>query len=359
MLIALLLPAVQAAREAARRMQCANNMKQLGIAVHNFHDTFNCFPAFYYNPGTPDAGWYTARGWYEPSFLVFLLPFFEQSAVFDNIPDGERNNPGNVESTRPYITSKQRITSLLCPSDPNAQRRTSNDPTWTSYRGCLADLLGRKEDPLPRSWLTVGTDDGGIGMSSITDGTSNSIMRIEGLVHDCSESMWAGSDGSATGGDYRMRIAVGVTAYYNAVPNNCLALKGSNFQFRNSNQQTLNGLSNQGHGHNLGTRAWECNSHTVGIHTLMPPNSPSCHGDWNYAWVSASSLHAGGVNVVNLDGSTRFVTETINTQNLDKAAFNNGRWEPPSNVRDNAGNTFSYGVWSELGAINSGATVSF
>jgi hypothetical protein len=78
MLIALLLPAVQAAREAARRMQCTNNLKQMGLAIHNFHDTRNALP-----PAC--VGGWTWQGWNTPTVFVLLFPFTEQNALYDNV----------------------------------------------------------------------------------------------------------------------------------------------------------------------------------------------------------------------------------------------------------------------------------
>jgi len=344
-LIALLLPAVQAAREAARRMQCSNNIRQLAIAVHNFHDSHTRFPAFYRDPIGLGKGWGT-----HTSFLLLLTPYFEQGAVYDSIPD----------NAVPHAVSKQKIAALLCPSDGNVSGRADTDPTWTSYRGCLGDLMAARHHLAPRSWLDQGPNPQGRTMGSITDGTSNSMMLIEGLVHDKSQTLASTARSSPTGGSYLTRMADGVPAYYNQRPDRCFSLKGPNKQFSNPLQPTLNGLDANGHGHNLGQRAWQAWQHTVGINTLMPPNSPSCHdqsgANW-FAWVSASSMHTGGVNVVMHDCSTRFVSETVNTQNLNRAAFNSGSWDAPSDVRDGDG-PFSYGVWADLGAINSGRSVS-
>ena len=86
-LIALLLPAVQQAREAARRTQCKNNLKQIGIALHNYHDTHSCLPPMkiWANgidcPGGPD-GWTNTGGW---SWRVMILPFVEQSTMYNQI----------------------------------------------------------------------------------------------------------------------------------------------------------------------------------------------------------------------------------------------------------------------------------
>src|ERR671912_555830 len=83
-LVALLLPAVQAAREAARRMQCGNNLKQLGLALHNYHDTFKVFPPALLNSGHVSAGYVTANfpeGPRNHSGHLFLLPFIEQTTL--------------------------------------------------------------------------------------------------------------------------------------------------------------------------------------------------------------------------------------------------------------------------------------
>src|SRR5512139_1124671 len=86
LLIALLLPAVQAAREAARRAQCVNNLKQLGLALHNFESTYKRFPSACYDPIFLDPvtkNWRNERGRW--SYLVLLLPYVEQKALYDDL----------------------------------------------------------------------------------------------------------------------------------------------------------------------------------------------------------------------------------------------------------------------------------
>jgi hypothetical protein len=196
----------------------------------------------------------------------------------------------------------------------------------------------------PRSWLSAGEQIR--TFASITDGTSNTIMLSEGIVHDSSDG--------ALGGNYKMRMATGVPAYYNRVPLNCLSLKGPNFEFLDPNQPTLNGYEafSLSHGHNLGQRAWDFYQHTVGFHTLLPPNSPSCHDQWEYALVSASSNHAGGVQAAKMDASVSFISETIHTENLDQASTTTSTWEPPAYPSNPTLGMFSYGVWASLGSIN-------
>ena len=110
-LVALLLPAVQAAREAARRMSCGNNLKQLGLALHNYHDTFNTFPPGGITPGnccgTPSAATWT----------IFILPFIEETALQNQYNFNVWNrDPVNAQVRESFIKA------YLCPSDLNKRR---------------------------------------------------------------------------------------------------------------------------------------------------------------------------------------------------------------------------------------------
>jgi prepilin-type processing-associated H-X9-DG protein len=144
-LIALLLPAVQAAREAARRSQCTNNMKQLGIALHNYHDGFNRFPIGYmwdetsWNMwGAPPAsgfiGGYQIYNRGGP--LVRLMPYLEQKAPYDLIDfrfggvEGRQVNLGNNKTFAIYTTH---IPGLSCPSDPRPDLNPSTGRSMSNY----------------------------------------------------------------------------------------------------------------------------------------------------------------------------------------------------------------------------------
>src|SRR6188474_2972552 len=115
-LVALLLPAVQSAREAARRTQCTNNMKQIGLACHNFHDTYGTVPNIV--SYTPTGGGGTTggfgSGW---GFLPFLLPYVEQKALFDTI-----NFNSNVCCNSLKQVHNAYIPAFSCPSDPLGKR---------------------------------------------------------------------------------------------------------------------------------------------------------------------------------------------------------------------------------------------
>ena len=127
-LIALLLPAVQAAREAARRAQCTNNMKQLGLAVHNYHSQNNCIPpADMFMGSMRDLGW----GWNQ-SWMVRLLPGIEQQSLYNAYNfqwDDPTPNPG--PNTTVAFTG---IPTLYCPSD---NQKSRPNPPWapSNYKG--------------------------------------------------------------------------------------------------------------------------------------------------------------------------------------------------------------------------------
>lgn len=122
-LIALLLPAVQAAREAARRSQCVNNLKQLGLAVHNYESTYSCFPPSCSGPevagtGSVDSGW--SYGW-----PLALMSGMEQQTLF-NTTNFYSKPRGPENSTVGYA----QLGALLCPSDGSTQK--PNDPWGTN-----------------------------------------------------------------------------------------------------------------------------------------------------------------------------------------------------------------------------------
>ena len=113
-LIALLLPAVQAAREAARRMQCANNFKQVGLALHNYHSSKQCFPVGVFDPTSVSH----APGWW--SWSTYILPFMEQDAVYNMIDFNTLDYFGGygAEMNPTRRANGTFIAEYLCPSDP-------------------------------------------------------------------------------------------------------------------------------------------------------------------------------------------------------------------------------------------------
>jgi prepilin-type N-terminal cleavage/methylation domain-containing protein len=149
-LVALLLPAVQAAREAARRMQCGNNLKQIGLALHNYHDTFKVFPDSYcgvWDPPNPVTGWAGNPGWsgdtFRGSTKVRLLPFIEQQPLFDLI-DFRFGTDWQTLPNGTYINQTS-IPAYRCPS--------SGDDQITPW-GVASDNYGASCGPTPEGWQT-------------------------------------------------------------------------------------------------------------------------------------------------------------------------------------------------------------
>ena len=145
-LVALLLPAVQAAREAARRSQCSNNMRQLGLGLQNYHDTFTSLP-YGVRPTTTAATTAgaapTARGW-GPSWLVAVLPFCEQKNLYDLIDNQERApTNANYDGSPRVQAHNAKISYMLCPSSPLPQMElyTANNLVVPSYVGIAGALM--------------------------------------------------------------------------------------------------------------------------------------------------------------------------------------------------------------------------
>lgn len=182
-LIALLLPAVQQAREAARRMTCANNLKQVSLAIHNYHDTYLGLPygqfgygpmQTFLGPGTDD----TAENPQGATWFQGLLPFVEQSALLDAV----KNDMPLGDSTTWSAAARNTVVSgFVCPSDPNGGK-VGNVGFQGNYLGCFGS---QNADP--------GSMKGSNGMfwakssvnfKDVTDGTSNTFLFSESIQND-------------------------------------------------------------------------------------------------------------------------------------------------------------------------------
>jgi hypothetical protein len=162
-------------------------------------------------------------------------------------------------------------------------------------------------------------------------------MFSEGLIYD--------QDTSKNGGDYKARLARNGIGLYSHVPQTCLNAKAGMIA------RTQPSYYYSDKNHNVGMMAFDWYPFQCGFNTTLPPNSPSCTDSGENAWaenalMSASSNHPGGVQVAWLDASGCFISETIETKNLNQASTSR---EYPA---DSSGVQFSYGLWSELGSIN-------
>ncbi|MDR0869937.1 MAG: DUF1559 domain-containing protein [Planctomycetaceae bacterium] len=341
-LIALLLPAVQAAREAARRMQCTNQLKQLGLALHNYHDTHNSFPA----GNSRIVNTATNQAWDHFTPFLVLMPFYEHQAVYElglSNPKDPQNNAGAPWGDRT-------LAALLCPSESfamNAWGRASyifslgdwpdktNDGTDAAMaapnnRGVF--VLGYGINDLPNSTTTIRFYEKWRGMNSLTDGTTNTILFSERCVS---------SRRNTIRGAYALNISeVGdVVGGGNAViPKSCADTREGN------GYKTTLTIQKDEH---FGTR-WADGQAPSSFATILPPNSPSCMGgglDYRRrSLMSASSYHSGGVNGTIGDGSVRFISETINSGDNTLVPVTSGK--------------SPYGVWGALGSMNGRESVS-
>jgi prepilin-type N-terminal cleavage/methylation domain-containing protein len=228
-LIALLLPAVQSAREAARRAQCSNNLKQLGIAVHSYHDVIGSFPTLLW--ALPDPAFPTSNT-FRASFFQMILPYIEQGPVYNSInfsvpyAGGPDNGAMNTTALLTIIPV------YMCPSDPSPNQSQysrwdhgvgpNNATTGESPLGPKLDYFANAGDnttgtadnlspwPFPNlpfvrpSAFGNGTTCTGIvcrqggtwGIRDVTDGTSNTFLIGESLYESCNWFTWPNPNGN-------------------------------------------------------------------------------------------------------------------------------------------------------------------
>jgi len=339
-LIALLLPAVQAAREAARRSQCSNNLKQIGLALHNFHDTYGRLPAANFDPlfaQPANSGNYpnNAHRW---GWTVLILPYIEQKQMYDDL---YQNYIGKVDANGTayspgygFVHTRTWINTYVCPSDARARQIMSqnNGKTPTSYKCNRGDQWLNWDWHESRGAFGRG-DKLLISFATVSDGTSNTMAVSEAIV---------GVQNSRLVGE---AIARDVGAYNSAPPSLCLQQVDPNRQFTGNIQ---------GPDLLIGWRWADGRNPYTFFYPMLPPNGPSCGNDGeNYCIVTASSRHPGGVNVLFLDGAVRFISETIDAGDPTRTATAPPPGFPPlvnpSRPQDYTGPSL-YGVWGALGS---------
>jgi prepilin-type N-terminal cleavage/methylation domain-containing protein/prepilin-type processing-associated H-X9-DG protein len=339
-LIGLLLPAVQKVREAAARMKCQNNLKQLGLAIHNCHDSIGALP---FREGRFATG-YGGR----KSGLIQILPYIEQDNIFKAImsnllvnsttyatggpapwdPDPVSNPATDVTPTSAstaggiYWPFRSAVQTYLCPSD--AASPSGTGVKHTNYMFCSGDSIDlHTTNNASRGMFgrdTSGANARGFRFGEITDGTSNTIAMSERI---------RGNTGVAR--SMTLQRAGG----WFTTPNQCL-VNWDGVQWLTPTE----------------TRAWagvrwpDGGMGFGGLTTNAPPNSVSCA--WNAhdaqnGLYPPSSNHTGGVNALMGDGSVRFISNSINTGNL---AANGTALQGPS----------PYGVFGALGTKSGGET---
>lgn len=271
-LIALLLPAVQQAREAARRSQCRNNLKQFGLALHNYHDVHLVFP-YGYRYGNSSRNIARLReSWFHPT-----LPFVEQENLYDayvaahaakQASDGGASTMVHHTITLAPELANTRVPLAICPSDPNSPGQLRG--FQGNYVACTGDghlgAYGQRTQRMTGMFYIF--SDTSIG--DVSDGTSNTVMLAETLVRPGS-SGWGDPGSYWNGGGWG---SYGFTT-----------LEGPNTP--------------------LPDQIYDCKSED---YFMAPCTSVLREPAYNFA----RSAHTGGVTVLLADGSVRFVSDSIN-----------------------------------------------
>ena len=329
-LIALLLPAVQAAREAARRSQCTNNLKQLGLALHNYHDSNK---TFVYRAGGTVGDNVDRRGsnWYQRSGFISLLPFIEQTAMWDQIKAGDATTASEgPEGSWRWGPWNYPPDAVRCPSNPGPPALSTATQGLHNYAFSVGDqVAGLYGDQTVRGIFGYRLC---VSIAEIADGTSNTIMMSERLKADY---------GARTAGlrqiEHVLGSAVNISGLPSA-PGTCLTMSDGRYFPAGT---AVWGFFGQ---------RWHCGAAvSVGFNTVLPPNAPTCAELGRWWGVPAlvappASRHPGGVNGLMADGSVRFIGETIDTGDLTV-------------VQPDVGASM-YGVWGALGSKAGGETIS-
>ena len=297
-LIALLLPAVQQAREAARRTQCKNNLKQFGLAMHNYESTYSMFPGI--NSSTTQSA-------FSPQSKI--LPFADQanlqSLVNFNIPLTTGSGGGQSINAPQQPAAQTVIPFFLCPSDYGPTQYSNSGGIWAPTNYMVNAGTGENTAAGVQQYNLANPNDGlfwytsSMPLAGITDGTSSTMLMAEAIRGN-------GSTASAapTGSDQRkMMLSTGGAAQVS----DALCAGYTSYAGRRGN-------------------AWIWgNGMNTTFNTHYQPNQPvfDCVAN-GMGFLKAASLHVGGAHVGLCDGSVRFVSENIDHHTWQALSTRNG-----------------------------------
>ena len=295
-LIALLLPAVQAAREAARRAQCVNNLKQFGLALHNYHDVNSSFPIGQsLNVATGSKNNISAQ--------ARLLPFMEQTVIANAI--NFNLNSTDVTNSTALMSS---VKTFICPSDAATQLPTGDAGInyRFNYGTSIVNAYGPQDTanvntamPAPNGLIFL---DFNVRVADVIDGTSNTAAFSEHVKGDFSNAISTEISDTYQPGTHPTTAD---QAYQD-----CLAV--------NIFDLTKQGNSNAG-------APWMSDGHTTTrYYHAFPPNARGCMFPPQRIATTANSRHPGGVNVTLADGSVRFFKSSVNLASWRALGTRNG-----------------------------------
>jgi type II secretory pathway pseudopilin PulG len=338
-LVALLLPAVQQVREAARKSQCQDHLHNICIALHNYESAYKQF--VFRKGGTLGYGDGSRRdGNYERlSGMVALLPFVEQKPLYDKFTAADPN-PVPIPPGGPAPWANQaawadgQVEVYRCPSDP-ATVGTPGAPAsrgicnYVFNQGDFTGAANRDDMNVNGVFGTRRT----YAMRDIVDGTSNTLAWSERVFANF-------GIGGRANPDVREGILTNIAAI-NTNPGACLSAASAIISGgRYTTWTAVKGKASS---------IWQDGQPEINaFFTILPPNGPSCINDGNgnadgaINLMSASSYHPGGAQAVLLDGKVTFISENIDTGNLGVAASRGGR--------------SPFGVWGALGTRAGGDT---
>ncbi len=318
-LFALLFPAINSAREAARRMSCSNNLKQIGLALHNYHSAYRQFP--------PAMGG-TASNEHRLSGLIALTPFCESSTFWESVVNPSAYDGAAYPSMGPVPWDTKfspwctEYLTFRCPSDYGAGPQLGR----TNYSFCVGDRVADLDKCNDRNNVRGMFAPGFVTrFRDVTDGLSNTIAMTE--------------IGTQRGRKLQGQFALDQPKSLADCPANCLDVRDP--QRPNFYADSVK-LGKFGRG---GAFADGAGGYSL-VHTILPPNSPSCaigNRDPLSGVFSAGSYHLGGGHVLMGDGAVVFILQSIESGLLNEKS--------PRTIVDSAGKPVRspYGLWGALG----------
>ena len=384
-LAGLLLPAIQQAREAARRMNCTSNIRQLGLAMMNYEQSFRQLVSL-------NSPWGRARStaqytinYYRFTGMIGLLPFIEQAPLYTNIHNGmiARVNgqnlvfgpygseflgtvpagsnataaaPQNPWDTQ-YPPNRTQIPILKCPSDPSqVQSNSLNNRGRTNYGFSLGDgQIGQRSEGLETE-TTRGCfqQNFAFGLQSVTDGTSNTVMFGELATPESLAN--AIQNKGFTANNARIQGRRNYQLSWQA------DMKGLDVNV--CKQKAVGGIYTgaQPLWDNSGVKWVDTLPCYTAMSTIIGPNGAGCtptnqgfgEGDGIY---TGGSYHFGGINVVLFDGSSQLISDSISTENTNASQTEADYYSPGRTGTTSTPNWYGpspFGVWGAMGTRSGG-----